>query len=198
MESVSLTAGPSQSPNFHLGKSYPGSCKPSITEVIGSRVQLRRAGKELVGLCPFHSEKNPSFSVSEDKGLFHCFGCGESGDVLDFVMKADGLTFPQALAELGMRSERAAARHTPERRAAEKVVSWANDQIQRMNARIRELDEMIELADEIPDNELAESLWRERRIVADLAEDITRAEYLEDFLELKDSIEKITETARGC
>jgi DNA primase len=192
MESVSLTSSSSQSPNFHPGKSYPHSCKPSITEVIGSRVLLRRAGKELVGLCPFHSEKNPSFSVSEDKGLFHCFGCGESGDVLAFVMKHDGLTFPQALAELGIGSIARPPRHTPERRAAEKVVSWANDQIQRMNARIRELDEMIEVADEIPDVELAESLWRERRILADMRDDLSRVEYLPDFIELKDLIEMIT------
>jgi hypothetical protein len=89
-------------------------------------------------------------------------------------------------------------RHTPARRAAETVVHWVNNQSARMKARLHELDEMIELADEIPDAELAESLWRERRILADLSEDIARIEYLEEFLELKDSIEKITRTRRGC
>ena len=59
--------------------------KPSIVEVIGQRVHLRKAGKEYKGLCPFHAEKTPSFSVNEEKGLFHCFGCGVSGDVFDFV-----------------------------------------------------------------------------------------------------------------
>jgi hypothetical protein len=168
--------------------------KPNILEVISQHVSLRRAGKEYVGSCPFHvSVSRCSFAVNEDKGVFYCFGCGEGGDVLDFIMKLDGLTFPQALAELGMKSESWAERHSPRRRAAVKVVGWVNEQRQRLNVRIRALDEQIELADEIPDTELAESLWRERRIVADIRDDISRVEYLPDFVQLKEVIEQITE-----
>jgi DNA primase len=75
--------------------------KPSIIHVIGKRIDLRKAGKEYIGLCPFHADKTPSFSVSEEKGLFHCFGCGESGDVFDFIMKLDGVSFVEAVKSLG-------------------------------------------------------------------------------------------------
>src|SRR3972149_1904219 len=61
--------------------------KPSIIEVLERYLPLRKAGKEYIGACPFHPDKIPSLSVNEDKGVFHCFGCGESGDVFDFLMK---------------------------------------------------------------------------------------------------------------
>ncbi|HUR75720.1 MAG TPA: CHC2 zinc finger domain-containing protein, partial [Sporichthya sp.] len=63
-----------------------------IEDVIGAQVGLRNAGGgSLKGLCPFHDEKSPSFNVNPSKGFFHCFGCGEGGDVIDFVMKTDHL-----------------------------------------------------------------------------------------------------------
>jgi DNA primase catalytic core len=167
--------------------------KPSIVDVVGRYVPLRKAGKEYLGRCPFHDDKHPSFSVSEEKQVFHCFGCGESGDVVHFIMKHDGLTFPEALRELGMDCARSRApqRDDPRRRAAERVVCWVNLQRARLNERIRELDEDIGLAEELDDAELAESFWRERRIVADLRDDLARVEYLPSFLELKESIERI-------
>jgi len=67
-------------------------------------VELKRKGKGLVGLCPFHREKTPSFSVSPDKGLFRCFGCDASGDVISFVVKHDGVSFPEALRKLSARA----------------------------------------------------------------------------------------------
>ena len=74
-----------------------------ITDVISETVVLKRAGKNFVGLCPFHSEKTPSFSVSPDKQIFHCFGCGSGGDVFAFVMKRDGVAFAEALRTLARR-----------------------------------------------------------------------------------------------
>ncbi len=68
--------------------------------VIGRRVRLIRRGRELIGLCPFHNEKTPSFTVSEEKGFFHCFGCGAHGDVVGFVMRDEGLSFPEAVERL--------------------------------------------------------------------------------------------------
>jgi DNA primase catalytic core len=76
-----------------------------IAAVVAERgVELKRKGKSLVGLCPFHKEKTPSFSISADKGLFKCFGCGESGDVIGFVIKHDKLGFPAALEALARRA----------------------------------------------------------------------------------------------
>ena len=77
--------------------------RADIVEVIGAHVRLRRAGRNFIGLCPFHNEKTASFTVSLERGFFHCFGCGIGGTVFDFVMKIEGLTFPEALQSLAKR-----------------------------------------------------------------------------------------------
>jgi DNA primase len=74
-----------------------------IVQVVGDRVALKKAGKNFVGLCPFHAEKTPSFTVSPDKQMYHCFGCGAGGNVIGFLMKVDGLTFPEAVKTLARR-----------------------------------------------------------------------------------------------
>ena len=77
--------------------------KPDIVGIIEEHgTSLRRAGRSLRGLCPFHEEKTPSFNVDPVKQVFHCFGCGASGDVITFVMKLRGLDFKAALRHLGM------------------------------------------------------------------------------------------------
>ena len=76
----------------------------NIVEVINRHVNLKRAGKNYIGLCPFHSEKTPSFSVSPEKQLYKCFGCGEGGTVFTFLMKKEGLSFPEALRILAERA----------------------------------------------------------------------------------------------
>ncbi|MFP6745480.1 MAG: CHC2 zinc finger domain-containing protein, partial [Alphaproteobacteria bacterium] len=63
----------------------------TLSDVIGRRVNLTRKGREFAGLCPFHKEKTPSFTVNDDKGFFHCFGCGAHGDVIGFEMRMDNL-----------------------------------------------------------------------------------------------------------
>ena len=75
-----------------------------IVEVIGEYVQLRKQGRNYFGLCPFHGENSPSFSVSSDKQIFHCFGCGEGGNVFSFLMKMEGLAFTEAVQKLGERN----------------------------------------------------------------------------------------------
>ena len=72
----------------------------SIVELVGQYTALRQRGKKYVGLCPFHSEKTPSFTVDAEKGLYHCFGCGVGGDVFTLVMEKENLGFPEALAYL--------------------------------------------------------------------------------------------------
>lgn len=82
-----------------------------IAEVIGEQVALKPAGRgQLKGLCPFHDEKTPSFHVHRDKGFFYCFGCQAKGDVYDFVMRTQGISFAEALRHLG---ERAGVEVTP-------------------------------------------------------------------------------------
>jgi DNA primase len=71
-----------------------------ITDVVGRYVQLKAAGANLQGLCPFHNEKSPSFSVSPSKQFYHCFGCGAHGNAVGFVMEHLGLTFPEAVENL--------------------------------------------------------------------------------------------------
>ncbi len=90
--------------------------RTSLPEVIGRRVQLRKKGREWEGLCPFHKEKTPSFTVNEEKGFYHCFGCGEHGSVFDFVMKTDGLSFPEAVERLAHDAGMQVPQDTPEER----------------------------------------------------------------------------------
>lgn len=68
-----------------------------IAEIVSEYVVLKQKGQNLFGLCPFHSEKTPSFSVSRDKQIFHCFGCGVGGGVINFIMRAENLEFPDAV-----------------------------------------------------------------------------------------------------
>jgi len=78
--------------------------RTDIIEVIGSRVQLKRAGREYKACCPFHDEKSPSFTVSADKQFYHCFGCGAHGTALGFMMEYDHLGFVEAVEELATRA----------------------------------------------------------------------------------------------
>ncbi|MDR3179844.1 MAG: DNA primase [Holosporaceae bacterium] len=71
--------------------------KASILEVIARRVKLTRSGRDWFGLCPFHAEKTGSFKVNPDSGLYYCFGCGAHGDVINFVMEFEKITFPEAI-----------------------------------------------------------------------------------------------------
>jgi DNA primase len=75
-----------------------------IVQLVGERVALRRAGRAWKGLCPFHAEKTPSFTVNPERQMWHCFGCDRGGDVFAFVMEADKSTFPEALAFLAERA----------------------------------------------------------------------------------------------
>jgi len=74
--------------------------RADIASVIGEYVTLKKAGRNYLGLCPFHHEKTPSFTVSPDKQMFYCFGCSEGGNVFSFLMKLNHLTFPEAVRQL--------------------------------------------------------------------------------------------------
>ncbi|MBW2528037.1 MAG: DNA primase [Deltaproteobacteria bacterium] len=77
--------------------------RTDIVALIGQNVSLKRRGRTFVGLCPFHRDSKPSFHVNPERGFFHCFGCQESGSAIDYVMKLEGLTFPEAVRALADR-----------------------------------------------------------------------------------------------
>src|SRR5258708_20049081 len=84
----------------------------------------RRSGAEYAGLCPFHNEKTPSFTVNDKKGFFHCFGCGVHGDAVGFVMKSEGLSFPESVEKLAREVGLPVPRATPaERERADRVAT---------------------------------------------------------------------------
>ncbi len=85
-----------------------------LTDVIGRKVKLVRAGREWKGCCPFHTEKTPSFYINEDKGFYHCFGCGANGDVIRYLTDAEGMGFMDAVKELAAQAGMEVPRDAPE------------------------------------------------------------------------------------
>ena len=102
--------------------------KTDIVEWIGRTVSLQKSGKGFIGLCPFHSEKTPSFHVRPELRIFKCFGCGAGGNVIRFVMETEGLEFREAVRMLAEEAgiaypfAREAAFMTPEQREAMKLI----------------------------------------------------------------------------
>ncbi|MGE0737235.1 MAG: DNA primase [Alphaproteobacteria bacterium] len=117
-----------------------------LSDTVGKRVRLARRGREFMGLCPFHNEKTPSFTVNDEKGFFHCFGCGAHGDVIGFVMRTDGMSFPEAIEKLAGEAGLQVPQSSPEDRARAKQVqslhaineaalAWFEKNLRSMNGR---------------------------------------------------------------
>ena len=85
----------------------------SLVSVVSRKVKLAKKGRDFLGLCPFHNEKTPSFTVSDDKGFYHCFGCGAHGDVVSFEMQSRGLTFVEAVENLAKEAGLEVPKATP-------------------------------------------------------------------------------------
>ncbi|TAN61459.1 MAG: hypothetical protein EPN20_12385 [Magnetospirillum sp.] len=90
-----------------------------VSGVVGRRVKLTKAGREFKALCPFHVEKSPSFTVVDDKGFWHCHGCGAHGDVIAFEMRAGNLSFVDAVEKLAGEAGLDVPRAAPEERQRE-------------------------------------------------------------------------------
>ncbi|MDD2326322.1 MAG: DNA primase [Alphaproteobacteria bacterium] len=88
----------------------------TLSEIAGKRMRLTRAGREFKGCCPFHNEKTASFTINDEKKFFHCFGCGAHGNVIDFVMRQDGLSFPEAVEILAGQAGLSLPKDTPQER----------------------------------------------------------------------------------
>ncbi len=97
----------------------------NIADIVGRHVALKPAGQNLKGLCPFHKEKTPSFTVSPAKGIYYCFGCHKGGDVFNFLMEVEGLSFPEALQHL---ADEAGVRLAPKQNAhSQQYDQYPND-----------------------------------------------------------------------
>ncbi len=116
----------------------------NIVEVVGAYLQLKPAGKNYKALCPFHQEKTPSFFVNPEKGLWHCFGCGAGGDVIDFVQRIEGLTFTEAVAKL---SRQLGIRWQPS--LATRREEWAKERLLQLNQWAVEFFERVLWASEV-------------------------------------------------
>jgi len=177
--------------------------KPSIVEVVSEYTHLRRAGKEYVGLCPFHDEKTPSFFVNEDKGVFNCFGCNEHGDVFDFLMKKLGLDFKGVLDHLGVDSgtiPKTKPRKSIERQAAEVITTWADEMSLKISARMREIGRRsqtartalgIEETDKDLLREEIESWGRQWAILEVMDDDLANPQLLPALWQQREAVEEI-------
>lgn len=105
-----------------------------VSEVVGKKVRLTRKGREHLGLCPFHNEKTPSFTVNDDKAFYHCFGCGQHGDVISFAMETEGLSFPEAIERLAAQAGLEVPQSSPEERARAKVRATLYDVVEQVCA----------------------------------------------------------------
>lgn len=85
-----------------FAKDFPDKIRATIltSEIVSKKVKLKQRGKDFLGLCPFHNEKTPSFTVNDEKGFYHCFGCGEHGDIISFKMQQEGLEFKDAVIQI--------------------------------------------------------------------------------------------------
>jgi DNA primase len=99
----------------------------AVSTVVARRVKLSRAGREMKGCCPFHNEKSPSFFVNDDKGFYHCFGCGAHGDVIRFVVEQEGLGFIDAVKSLAAEAGLALPEETPEARERAQAAEGLHD-----------------------------------------------------------------------
>ena len=92
----------------------------TLSDYVGKRVRLKKKGREHLGLCPFHNEKTPSFTVNDSKAFYHCFGCGAHGSAIDWVMQMEGLSFPEAVERLAGDAGMAVPQSSPEEQARAK------------------------------------------------------------------------------
>ncbi len=185
--------------------------RPSIVEVISKYTELKRRGKEHVGLCPFHSEKTPSFYVNEDKETFYCHGCHEGGDVIAFIQKIEGFDFKGAIAHLGLTEK---TRPTPAeikrqqllRETSRNLAAWALSVSEGIGTQMRELGQRAHMAQkvlkELPgaNRKLLrgeiEKATRKWDILSTLEEDLLDPTQTATLWEDRETIERLVENSR--
>ncbi|MCC6647149.1 MAG: DNA primase [Polyangiaceae bacterium] len=144
--------------------------RTDLVALIGEAVRLTRRGRSWVGLCPFHKEKSPSFHVTPERGRFHCFGCNEGGNAFDFVMKTEGLSFPEAARRLAERAgvviEESGTHEDRSREAAQRRAR--DDLFSVMHVAAVYFEKMLQ---EHPDARVARDELEKRRLVAEAPTD---------------------------
>jgi len=163
--------------------------RPPIVDVVSGYVSLRRAGKEFIGLCPLHSEKSPSFSVNEEKGLYYCHGCGGGGDVITFVRKVEQVDFKTALNRLGMAGATGPItkpHKSIERQAAEVITAWADEMSLELSTRMRVLGNGLSGGE--PIEGYCERQWI---ILETLDQDLANPQLLPELWKQRESVEVI-------
>jgi len=178
--------------------------KPSIIEIIGARVELRKLGREYWGICPFHAEKHPSFSVNEEKGVWHCFGCGEGGNVFQFIMKIESCDAKKASELLGVESFKPNPEQRRRRNSAKRIVWWAQDTSRKLCAALRDIGDEVrvcsmarkELGSEVNQETIAyeASLIRQWAILCDLDDDLNDPNLLLELWERREGIDRLVES----
>ena len=133
----------------------------TLSDIIGKRVRLTRAGREFKACCPFHNEKLPSFYVNDDKQFYHCFGCCAHGSVIDFVMPHDNLSFPESVETLalmmGMQVPQSSPEEVEKAKKEKSLYTLMDDAAKWMEAQRR-----------APANKVAYDYIRERRVPEDV------------------------------
>ena len=194
--------------------------KPSICEVINRYTNLRRQGKEHVGLCPFHEEKTPSFTVNEEKGVFYCHGCGEGGDVIVFIQKMEGLDFKGALTHLGLSQIKPPNRGETLKthalkRVSEALFTWVMDMADRVASQMCDIGERANMTHRVlrdiehdpsfgstegskPLRKELERCEREWMILLALHEDVMNPNYTVELWREREAIEGITGNGEIC
>lgn len=166
--------------------------RPSIIDVVSRYVTLRRSGREHIGLCPFHPEKTPSFTVNEYKGVFYCHGCGEGDDVIAFVQKVEGVGFLEALSILDMRQDQIPrARNDAIRRRAETVTQWANDCFDKTQSLLRQISQRARIAGKLHWREEVGRCVREWEILSVLSDDLQDPTQVMSLWAERESVEAI-------
>jgi DNA primase len=169
---------------FEISKK--GELSMGLVQVIQSYgVELRRSGKELVGRCPFHEDRHPSFSVNAEKEKWHCFGCQAGGDAVTFVMQMENVDYKDAIKLLGREPlPRPPPKPRPE-------IEWSKSTLLKVEAIMRGLNQKLRLAEKLEWQEEIELLSREYDIFETLADDLANSETVASLFNEKDWIEDL-------
>ena len=164
--------------------------RPDIVEIVSQHTELRRAGRQLVGLCPLHEEKTPSFYVDPEKQVFRCHGCLAGGDVIRFVENLKGVGFLEAIALLGLSSENAKPATSPAESLAKKLSEWRRDISIRIGNRCLLSFQRAEIAEQC-DREEYSRLGREFAVLSEWQNSLWTANGVIEMWEQREAIERV-------